>query len=60
MIGDGSNILFCYDLRNGVIPAQVYPEVFSFAKKPGVSFKEITLSHDFADHFNLSLSIQAH
>jgi hypothetical protein len=42
------------------IPEQAYPKLFSFAKKPNVTFKAVVSSTSLTSHFNLPLSTQAH
>jgi hypothetical protein len=59
-IGDGSTILFWKDKWRYLVPAQAYPELFSFAKKPDISFLAATSTLDFTTNFNLPLSVQAH
>jgi hypothetical protein len=59
-IGDGSTVLFWKDKWGDLIPAQAFPELFSFAKKPDISFLAATSTLDFTANFNLPLSVQAH
>jgi hypothetical protein len=60
MLENSSTVLFWKDKWGNIIPAQAYPELYSFATKPYVTFLGATSLTDFAANFNLPLSIQAH
>lgn len=56
---DGASIQLWHDHWNGDAAAQTFPELFSFAKNPWISFKNyLALSSPIA-HFHTPLSIQA-
>jgi hypothetical protein len=59
-VADGSTVLLWKDRWNGIIPAQRYPELLSFAKNENVIFKMAVGKDDFLQNFNLPLSTQAH
>lgn len=57
---DGASVLFWYDLWNGQVTSQAYPELFSFAKDPWITFRNMTRRNPASQHFHLPLSTQAH
>jgi hypothetical protein len=57
---DGASVLLWKDNWNGTIPAQAFPELFSFARNEFISFKVATNVTDFIQNFSTPLSIQAH
>jgi hypothetical protein len=58
-VGDGSTVIFWKDRWSGMIPAQQFPELFSFAKYPVDSFAAIAQRPHFLQNFFLPLSVQA-
>jgi hypothetical protein len=59
-IGNGRTILFWDDLWNKGIPAQQYPELFSFACNSKLSIKETKQKEHLFEIFQLPLSAQAY
>jgi hypothetical protein len=59
-IGDGRTILFWEDMWNSGIPANQYPELFSFACNSKLSIKEVLQKEQLIEIFQLPLSVQAH
>jgi hypothetical protein len=59
-VADGSTVVLWKDHWNGHVPAQIFPELFSFAKDVNVSFQVAVDRPDFLQNFNLPLSVQAH
>jgi hypothetical protein len=41
---DGASVLFWKDSWQGLVPALAYPELFSFVKKPNITF-QLAASH---------------
>ena len=60
IIGNGRTILFWDDLWNKGIPAQQYPELFSFACNSKLSIKEAKQKEHLFEIFQLPLSKQAY
>jgi hypothetical protein len=60
IIGNGRTILFWDDLWNKGIPAQQYPELFSFACNRKLSIKEAKQKEHLFEIFQLPLSEQAY
>jgi hypothetical protein len=58
MVGGSTMLLWNY-LWNGIIPAQHFPKLMSFAKYPHVTFHYAISRLDFIDIFFLPLCIQA-
>jgi hypothetical protein len=56
LIVDGSTVQFWNDRWNGIVPAQLFPELFSFARNLGASFASCTNSPDLLQNFFLPLS----
>jgi hypothetical protein len=59
-VADGSTVLFWKDKWNGLIPAQAYPALLSFAKDEQISFRQAISKPNFIQNFNTPLSVQAH
>lgn len=59
-VHDGSSVIFWQDLWNGQVTAQAFPELFSFAKDPWISYRNMLQLSSPSQHFHLPLSIQAH
>jgi hypothetical protein len=59
-IGNGRTILFWEDLWNKGIPAQQYPELFSFACNTKLSIKDAKQKEHLLELFQLPLSVQAY
>ena len=59
-IGDGRTILFWEDMWNSGIPANQFPELFSFARNSKLSIKEALQKEQLIEIFQLPLSVQAH
>jgi hypothetical protein len=59
-IGDGRTILFWEDMWNSGIPANQYPELFSFACNSKLTIKEALQKEQLIEIFQLPLSVQAH
>jgi hypothetical protein len=56
LIVDGSTVQFWNDRWNGIVPAQLFPELLSFARNSGASFASSTNSPDLLQNFFLPLS----
>jgi hypothetical protein len=59
-VADGSTVALWKDHWNGRVPAQAFPELFSFAKDVNISFQMAVGRTDFLQNFNLPLSVQEH
>lgn len=59
IVGDGSTVSLWDDVWNGVVPAQAFSELYSFANIKRVTFKSAISGSDFIRKFNIPLSFQA-
>ena len=59
-VADGTTVLFWTDTWNGQLLQLKFPELHSFAKDKGISFKKVLSFPNLIQNFHLPLSIQAH
>lgn len=59
-VTDGSTVLFWTDSWNGSPLASEFPELFSFAKADGISFKKALSHPQLIQNFHVPLTTQAH
>jgi hypothetical protein len=60
LVATGDTVLLWSDKWNGNTPAQLFPELFSFAKNPAITFQDAVNKPLFLNNFHLPLSAQAH
>jgi hypothetical protein len=58
-VANGATVLLWEDKWNGIIPAQLFPELFSFAKNSTVTFHSAISKPQFISNFFLPLTTQA-
>lgn len=59
-LGDGSTVTFWNDLWVQPALSDQYPRLHSFARKDGISVREVMVEEDLDAIFHLPLSAQAH
>jgi len=59
-VAEGTTVLFWTDSWNGQTLASACPELYSFAKNKGISFKKALSRPQLIQNFHLPLTIQAH
>jgi hypothetical protein len=60
LVATGDTVLLWSDKWNGNTPAQLFPELFSFAQNPAITFQDAVNKPLFLNNFHLPLSAQAH
>lgn len=59
MPGNGTTIMFWKEQWSGIVPTQIFSELYSFVIKPNLSLRKAWEAEDFHTLFHLPLSEQA-